>query len=109
LEHVLKVRDSILKQNVPGPSDGSYLQTERDSLFYPFAVESNLGKEYVYEVRGLNMCVNDFYGGPFICLTLLNKKNNRIYVIEGYVYAPNFHKREYLREVEAMLYSLKFE
>lgn len=109
LEHVLKVRDTILRTYIFGPSEGSYLATERDSLFYPVAIETAIGKEYAYEVRGLNTCINDFYGGPFLSMTTLDKKRNRIVVVEGYVYAPNFHKREYLREVEAMIYSLELK
>lgn len=108
LEHILKVRDSVLKANVPGPSDGSYLSTERDSLFYPVGIETAIGKEYAFEIRGLNTCVNDFYGGPFLSMTTYDKARKRIVVVEGYVHAPNFHKREYLREVEAMIYSLQF-
>jgi hypothetical protein len=109
LEHVLKVRDSILKTYIFGPSEGSYLATERDSLFYPVFKETNIGKEFAFEVRGLNTCINDFYGGPFLSMTTYDEKRKRIVVVEGYVYAPNFHKREYLREVEAMIYSLKLE
>lgn len=109
LEHILKVRDTILKTYVFGPSEGSYLSTERDSLFYPFAVETAIGKEYAFEVRGLNTCVNDFYGGPFLSMSTYDKKRKRIVTVEGYVHAPNFHKREYLREVEAMIYSLELK
>jgi hypothetical protein len=108
LEHVLKVRDTILKTYIFGPSEGSYLATERDSLFYPTAIETAIGKEYAFEVRGLNTCINDFYGGPFLSMTTYDEKRKRIVVVEGYVYAPNFHKREYLREVEAMIYSLEY-
>jgi hypothetical protein len=109
LGHVLKVRDSVLKTYVFGPSEGSYLSTERDPLFYPVSKETVLNKEYAFEVRGLNTCVNDFYGGPFLSVTTYDAKRKRIVVAEGYVHAPNFHKREFLREVEAMIYSLEFE
>ncbi len=109
LEHILKVRDTVLRTYVFGPSEGSYLSTERDSLFYPIAIETSIGKEYAFEVRGLNTCVNDFYGGPFLSMSTYDKKHKRIVTVEGYVHAPNFHKREYLREVEAMIYSLEFK
>lgn len=109
LEHILRVRDSTLKKYVFGPTDGSYLATERDSLFYPIGIETVIGKEYAFEVRGLNTCINDFYGGPFLSMTTYDAKRKRIVTVEGYVHAPNFHKREFLREVEAMIYSLEFE
>ena len=46
-------------------------------------------------------------GGPFISLSTLNETKDKIICIEGQVFAPKFDKREYLREMEAVLYSFK--
>ena len=51
---------------------------------------------------------NGFMGGPFVSLTTLDKKRNRVVTIEGYVFAPKFKKRDYIKEVEAIIYSTKF-
>ncbi len=47
-------------------------------------------------------------GGPFISLSTFDKERNRIVTVEGFVYAPKFDKRNYLRQVEAILYTLDF-
>ena len=103
--HILAVRDSVLKKYIPGPVDSSYMTTE--FLFPPTSKEINYNDQYAVETRGLWKVQNFFMGGPFIALTIYDKAHNRIVYAEGYVYAPNFDKREYLREVEAMIYSVK--
>lgn len=103
--YLLKVRDSVLRANVPGPSEGSYMATERrvDQLFN---VREHNGN-YATEMRGLWRLRNDFMGGPYISLAVLDVFNQRVIVAFGYVFAPNKDKRNYLRQVEAMIYSLK--
>ncbi|MCB0408861.1 MAG: DUF4837 family protein [Flavobacteriales bacterium] len=49
----------------------------------------------------------DFMGGPFINYTFVDEKRNKVISIDGYVYAPRFDKREYLRELEALIRSIK--
>lgn len=110
LEYLLAVRDSVCKANVPGPSEGSYMSTERDEMYYPVGkpVYLNKNKDYAYEIRGLYRTVNDYYGGPFISLSTYDAKRGRIVTVDAYVFAPKFNKREYIREMEAMCYTLQF-
>jgi hypothetical protein len=41
-------------------------------------------------------------------LSTYDKESNKIITVEGDVFAPKFDKREYLRELEAILFSLHF-
>jgi hypothetical protein len=107
-DYLVRKRDSILKANVPGPSEGSYMTTEKDTLYYPVFSNSSVNKQYAAELRGLYRTVNDYYGGPFISITTLDEARNRIVTVDCFVFAPKFHKREYLREMEAICYSLSF-
>lgn len=102
---LLNKRDSILKANVAGPAEGSYMTTERQlpPVFNVFQFKKN----YASEMRGLWRVEGDFMGGPYINLTVLDAANNRIVMLDGYVYAPRFDKRNLLRQVEAMMYSLE--
>jgi len=61
---------------------------------------------YTVEVRGLWRVEGDFMGGPFVSLTTVDEARNRVVTVEGYVFAPRYNKRNYLREVEAVVYSL---
>lgn len=104
-DYQLKVRDSILRAHVPGPTTGSFMATER-RIEQINNVRQHNGN-YAGEMRGLWRVVNDFMGGPYISLAVLDAARQRIIVAYGYVYAPSKDKRNLLRQVEAMLYSLK--
>lgn len=103
--YLLNKRDSILKAHVEGPADNSYMTTERQlpPVFNVFEFKKN----YAAELRGLWRVEGDFMGGPYINLSVLDAANNRIIMLDGYVYAPRFDKRNLLRQVEAMMHSME--
>jgi len=105
VNYQLPIRDSLLKSNVPGPLDGSYMTTEKlfEQTYNVFKHNGN----YASEMRGLWRVQNDFMGGPYIALSELDAANQRVITAYAYVYAPSKDKRNYLRQVEAMIYSLK--
>lgn len=103
---LIAVRDSLLKLYVSGPLDGSYMTTEKEHLIPEFS-EYMYSNRYIAEIRGLWKLEGDFMGGPFVSHTLVDESRARIITVEGYVYAPKFDKRNYLRQVEAILYSLE--
>ncbi|MDA3817682.1 MAG: DUF4837 family protein [Prolixibacteraceae bacterium] len=99
-------RNIVLHKNVPGPTESSYMSTESELpvVFNVFKKDGN----YASEMRGLWTVENNFMGGPFINLAMLDILNNRVVVLDGFVYAPGKDKRNYLRQVEAMVYSSEF-
>ena len=105
-EYMVAKRNIELKHNVPGPTDGSYMTTENElPVFYnTFKKDGN----FASEMRGLWKVENDFMGGPFISLSMLDLLNKRVVTLDGYIYAPSKDKRNYLRQVEAMIYSAAF-
>lgn len=105
VDYLVMVRDSILKANVPGPTKGSYPTTYKG-----LNQEQNIFRHngnYASEMRGLWSTVNDFMGGPYVSLAVLDQENQRIIVAFGFVYAPSKEKRNLINQVEAMIYSLK--
>lgn len=101
----LPIRDSLLKKYVPGPTDGSYMSTEKRLDQINNVIKHN--GNYASEMRGLWRVENDFMGGPYISLSELDASNQRVINAFGFVYAPSKDKRNFLRQVEAMIYSLK--
>jgi hypothetical protein len=79
-------------------------ESELPVVFNVFKKDGN----YASEMRGLWTVENNFMGGPFINLAMLDILNNRVVVLDGFVYAPGKDKRNYLRQVEAMIYSAEF-
>lgn len=105
LNYLVKKRNNFLKKYLPGPLDGTWMTTEnRIGLNFN---EFTYHNHYFAEVRGLWRVENDFMGGPFVSVTTLDKKRNRIITAEGYFYGPKFKKREYVRQLETIIYNLK--
>lgn len=106
VKELVSARNQVLKANVPGPTEGSYMTTERRFQQVQNIFEHN--NNYSSGMRGLWKVQNDFMGGPYIALAELDATNQRVVVAFGYVYAPSKDKRNLLRQVEAMIYSMKF-
>ncbi len=103
VNRLIAIRDSVLKKYIPGPLEGSYMTTER--LFPPMEKRFLLNNQFASEIRGLWKVENDYMGGPFVMLATLVK--NKLTVVEGYVYAPKDDKKNYVWQMEAILYSIK--
>lgn len=107
-EYILAKRDSILQAYIPGPSDGSYMTTEYRFL-PPKVEETSLNGRYAKVVRNLWKMENNFMGGPMVSIVMVDEKRQRIVCTTGYVFAPQFDKRELMREVEAVMRSMSFD
>jgi hypothetical protein len=104
---LLAKRDSVLKANLPGSVENSFMGTEYD-VQPPIMEEIWVNKAYCAEIHGLwKMKNGEVMGGPFVSHSRLDELNNRIITIEGFVFAPGREKRSYIRQVEAMVYSMK--
>jgi hypothetical protein len=104
--YIISKRDSILKKHVAGNSEGSYLSTSF-RLFPPFGEEVVVNGQYAKVVRGLWRAENGMnMGGPFMSVSRIDEKSGRIVTAEGFVYAPQFDKRELMRELEAIVKSI---
>jgi len=102
----MAVRDSVLKLYVKGPKEGAYMTTEYRAE--PISEVINLNDRYTLLTSGLWRMENYFMGGPFRCLTTLSNDSRRVVSVSGFAFAPKFDKREYTREIEAILRSTKF-
>lgn len=96
-------RNEVMKENVPGSLEGSYMIT--NPVITPgYWKKSYNGREFT-EIRSLWETQNDYMGGPFISDAFLSDDGRDVIVIEGFVYAPKYDKRDYLRQLEAIIYS----
>jgi hypothetical protein len=100
----IALRDTIMKRNIPGEKPTQWMQTNPE---YVWTKNITVNGKFAMEARGLWEMRNDAMGGPFISHTRLDEKNNRVIVVEGFVYAPNKMKRTMLRRLEAALYTLE--
>ena len=103
-EYLCHKRDSVMQVNLPGEKPGMYMQTDTlCSVVRPIVVHNN----YAMEMRGLWIMRNDCMGGPYVSHHRVDTENNRVIVVEGFVYAPEKMKRGLIRRLEGSLYTLK--
>ena len=104
LEYMHHMRDSILGANIPGAYPNSHMTTQPIVLSYtPITLQG----KYCGVLRGLWRMEGDMMGGPFVSFARLDEANHRVIVAEGFVYAPETDKRNYIRRLEAGLHTLR--
>ena len=106
-EHVIRKRDSIAKQYIPGPLKGNYMATE--TAYTPFCVLREAPNVTALEIRSLWKIEDAFMSGPFVNFCFVDKVNSRLFVAEGFVYAPSETKRDYMFELETMMRSISVQ
>lgn len=103
MERMLSRRDSLLKARISGSTPGSYMATEY--RLTPRYEEVSFRGGFAAKMRGIWKMEGDFMGGPWTSVAWVDDARGQLVTVDGYVYAPYFGKREYLREVESMVFS----
>lgn len=104
LEYFINKRDSVMKANIPGGPEGSYMTTQHD---YVYVKDATVRGKYAQVARGLWRVKGDRMGGPFVSHSRVDEVNGRIIVAEAFVYAPESLKRDLIRRIEAALYTVQ--
>jgi len=88
-------------------NDTSYVVVE--SLIPPITNQINFNDKFGIEAKGLWKTNNNSMGGPFISYVFVDEALNRVYYIDGFVYSPGKSQREYIRELETILWTFRTE
>ena len=105
---LIHARNEITKTYIPGAVKGAYPIVAEVQPFPLYNGNAKVGAITGAELRGLWECVGDKMGGPFYNFSFLDKTGKNVVSIGGFVYAPEEEKRDYLREVEAIVKSVKY-
>ncbi len=105
-DSIRRIRNGLTKAKVQGTTDGTYMTIE-DQVPIEFNMFRFRQRNFA-EMRGLWTLKNGFMGGPFVTLVTRDEVNGRFVMLDGFVYAPNDNKRELLRQVEAIIYTISF-
>ena len=106
LDNILENSNEMLKKNVPGMFDNTFMTTSsivRPSIEY----KRFKGLDFA-EIRGLWEVQNDFMGGPFVSHAFYSQDGKDVIVLQAFVYAPKYDKRHYLKQVESVIYSFEW-
>ena len=97
--------EKITSAEIKGPDGGSFMVIEKE---VPVVCRSFTRNNIQYiEMRGLWTLEGGFMGGPFISYAYIDTVALKTVVVTGFVYAPKSDKRELLRQVEALMYSVR--
>lgn len=102
-DNIVSHRNAILKENVPGMFDGTYMTTSK--VITPDIEYIKYKGRNFAQLRGYWEVENDYMGGPFVSHSFFSPDGMEVIVAEAFVYAPKYDKRQYLRQVESILYS----
>ncbi len=108
LKSIMSRTDEFLRKYIPGPTEGSWMTTDKKNIPPRATVINDFFTDYAVEVRGLWRVEHDFMGGPFESITFVDWRKNQIVTMFAYVYNPNKKKRDLLKQLEAMMYSARF-
>ena len=111
-EWIYNARDALTKRYVQGNS-GGWIEIDRRRPLE--SEEINFKDRYAYETRGLWHMVGEEngekiqygMGGAFLSYAFYDQPSARLYLIDGMVFAPNFPKREFLRQLEVIAYTFR--
>ena len=105
---LMNARNEITKAYIPGALKGAYPIVAEVQPFPLYHDNVMVGTITGAELRGLWECVGDKMGGPFYNFSFLDKTGEDVISVGGFVYAPEEDKRDFLREVEAIVKSVKY-
>lgn len=103
LEKIVAKRNAVLRLNVPGMFENTYMTTGEYPAPYMEYIKYR-GREFA-QLRGWWEVENDYMAGPFVSQSFYSPDGKEIIVEEAFLYAPKYDKRQYLRQVESLLYS----
>ena len=106
-DELIAKTNETLKNNVPGMFENTYMTI---NSFVKPTVEYMKYKGLDFaEMRGFWEVYNDYMGGPFVSHSFYSKDGKDVIVLLGFVYAPKYDKRQYLRQVESVIYSFEWK
>ena len=106
-ENLLSAQSEMLKNNVPGMFENTYMIIS--PIVRPAVTYKKYGEHEFAEIRGLWEVHNDYMGGPFVSHVFYTPDGQNMIMMQAFVYAPKYDKRNYLKQVESVLYSFEWK
>ena len=108
-DYICQLRNRYTREHVQGTTDSSYILI--DDRFYPVEQEVCAFPNASYAVKTSGLwglfSSSDRMGGPFVSFTFLDSLHQQVVCVDGFLYAPSDEKRDLLRQVEAILLSVR--
>ncbi len=102
---MMEVINAFSEKHIPGPDPGTYMSLYEE--YPPSIKEITISDKYATKLAGLWNVERALMGGPFICYAFLDESETKVHYLYGFVFAPGKKKRNYMRQVDAILASAK--
>ena len=100
---LLAHRNLFTHRYIPGPNPNTYMTIA--DVVPPELTYLKRGTDTVAYLRGFWEVYGHAMGGAFVSYSRLTKSGDSVVTTDGYIYAPRFKKRDYMRALEAILQS----
>ena len=105
--NLINAQSLMMKNNVPGMFENTYMIIS--PVIAPSVQYKKYGVHEFAELRGLWEVHNDYMGGPFVTHAFYSQDGEYIIMIQAFVYAPKYDKKNYLKQIESVLYSFEWK
>lgn len=102
IDSIKAIRNKITEKYYLTSDDSAYVVVAEDFLV---SNEVNFNGRYAIFTQGLWDLNIKGMGGPFLNYTFYDEKTNRLYMLDGSIYAPKYYKRNLIQQVDVLLQS----
>ena len=100
---MIEVMDRFSKLYILGPDEKTFMSTFME--YPPRIKETSISGKYATKLTGLWHIERALMGGPFVSYAFLDPTEKTVFYIHGFVFSPGKKKRNYLRQLDAILNS----
>jgi len=101
-DSIKAIRNRMTKEFYQVRDDTAYVVLV-DSFFT--TSEINFNEKYALYTQGLWDLNIKGMGGPFVNYTFYDEKSQRLYMLDGSIYAPKYYKRNLIQQIDVILQS----
>lgn len=105
-ESLLEAQSNMMKENVPGMFENTYMIVS--PVIAPSVKYKKYGVHEFAELRGLWEVQGDYMGGPFVSHVFYTPDGQSMILMQVFVYAPKYDKKNYLKQIESVMYSFEW-
>lgn len=101
-DSIMMLRNKLTEQHYRSANDQYYVEIAPQEVI---SREENFNGRYAIFLQGLWRMTDRFMGGPFVNYTFLDEKQNRLYMLDGSIFAPKYEKRNLIQQTDVLLKS----
>lgn len=107
-DSLYKLRNETTEKFYRTTDDKAFVKIS-DTPNKPSLSEVNFNKKYSLFMQGFWKFSDESGGGPFLNYSFYDAKNQKLYMIDGSIYAPKYFKKNLIQQVDVLLQSFNLK